>query len=315
MSEKKSKKKTKSTKEREDGTRKTREERRAEKAALMELVPKVDDDGTTYTKLQIRRMMKRVKRGLPPVPTEEEMREMRKRETTMKREEEDELAGLIYTRDDKVKAKNDDESQDEPQDNVYEHDEEGDNHHDGDDNDNDQSFDEKLVVPQSNSRKRKQRNKPVPEDYVCLACQNTHKPAHWIYDCPEKVTVKGTNHVSKKLRGIHAPDSRKVFVSGLAFTMKKRDVEELFRECGKITSVKLFTFKDTGRCKGQAFITFETDESAKKAIKLSGTTITNDEQKATNKGDKKDESPKRKELRLKVTRKLSRAVTKAKKSS
>jgi RNA recognition motif-containing protein len=108
-----------------------------------------------------------------------------------------------------------------------------------------------------------------------------------------------------------------VFVSGLAFDMKKKDVEELFRECGKITSCKLLTFEDTGRCKGQAFITFETDASAKKAIQLSGTTIKNDEQKKkkSKKGDSKEEASKRKELGLKVTRRLSRAVTKGKTAS
>lgn len=311
MSEKKSKKEKKVRKEKDDCTKKSKEERRAEKKALLEQVPKVDEDGIAYTKLQLRRMMKRVKRGLPPVPTEEEMREMRKQEAIMKREEEDELAGLIYTREDDTVKESDEESHDDPdEEDANEHEDEGD--HD-DDSDNGQIFD-KSAVPESNPRKRKRRSKPVPDDYVCQACQNTHEPAHWIYDCPQKVTVRGTNHVAKKLRGIHAPDSRKVFVSGLAFDMKTRDVEELFRECGKITSIKLLTFEDTSRCKGQAFITFDTDESAKKAIKLNGTTIKNDEQKKTKKGDKKDESPKRKELRLKVTKKLSRTVTKGKKT-
>jgi hypothetical protein len=307
-SEKKSKK---GNKEKNDTKKTTKEEKKAEKKALMEQVPKVDEDGIAYTKLQLRRMMKRVKRGLAPVPTEEEMREMIRQEAITKREEEDELAGLMHTKDDKVKT-NDEESHDElDEDDADEQDYEIDHNHDDD------GKAPTSAVAESNPRKRKKRSKPVPDDYVCQACQNKHVPAHWIYDCPNKETVKGTNHIAKKLRGIHAPDDTKVFVSGLAFDMKKKDVEELFRECGKITLCKLLTFEDTGRCKGQAFITFETDASAKKAIQLSGTTIKNDEpkKKKSKKGDAKEEASKRKELRLKVTRRLSRAVTKGKTAS
>lgn len=181
---------------------------------------------------------------------------------------------------------------------------------DGDHDDDDDKKEQPAATP---PRKRKKRSKPVPDDYVCRACQNKHSPAHWIYDCPNKITVKGTNHVSKKLRGIHAPNDRKCFVSGLAFDMKKKDVERLFKDCGTIVHCKLLTFPDTGRCKGQAYVTFESEASAKKAMKLSGTTVSNDDD-AKSKKKKKQESPnhKRKELKLKVTKVLNRTVTKHK---
>merc|ERR1719223_1291730 len=44
-------------------------------------------------------MMKRVKRGLDPVPTEEEERERIKQMRLEKKEEEEELAGMLHTKD------------------------------------------------------------------------------------------------------------------------------------------------------------------------------------------------------------------------
>ena len=90
--------------------------------------------------------------------------------------------------------------------------------------------------------------------------------------------------------------------------MKKRDVELLFKECGNVVHCKLLIFPDTGRCKGQAYVTFDSDLSAKKAIKLSGTIIANNDEKPQKK-QKKESSKKRKELKLKVTKVLNRIVT------
>ena len=303
MSEKKEKKR-KSRDDDDDSKERKRAAKRAEKQKLKEQLPKTDEDGIAYTKLQVRKMLKRVKRGLTPIPTKQEEQELKRQEAETRKEEEAEFAGLA----DSLVSQNKDR-EDDGQDSD-------------DDNNDDAGAHEQTKVPKHDAtkhnadqqtRKRKKRSKPVPDDYVCQACKNEHAPKHWIYDCPNKVTIKGTNHISKKLRGIHSPDDRKVFVSGLSFDMRKRDVELLFQDCGTIVHCKLLTFPDTGRCKGQAYVTFEDESSAKKAMKLSGTVLPGDdiESKSSKSKKKKTESPpKRKELKLKVTKVLNRTQTK-----
>ena len=291
----------------EDSRNKKRSKKRKEKEALMALVPETNEHGIAYTKLQRRRMMKRVKRGLPPVPTPEEELERLKQEAELKREEEEELAGMLYQRDDKheIDHLNDqkiDEDLNDLDDERFPIDESEDNP--GDD------VEQKPMNESSSQdqKSKKRRAKQVPTDYVCQACKNSHATPHWIYDCPDKVTIRGTNQVSKSVRGIHNPDDKKVFVSGLPFEMKRKDVETLFASCGKLVHCKLLTFPDTGRCKGQAFLTFDTAESASKAILLNNTTIDATPTTGTNREGQSGKS--RSTLKLKVSKMLNRAATK-----
>jgi len=67
----------------------------ARKAAKLEIekrvlseIPTHDSDGIPYGRVQIRRMKRRVKHGLSPIPTEEEEREIRERERREREEEE-----------------------------------------------------------------------------------------------------------------------------------------------------------------------------------------------------------------------------------
>ena len=164
------------------------------------------------------------------------------------------------------------------------------------------------------TKKRAKRSKPVPPDYICQACKNKHATPHWIYDCPDKVTVRGTNQKAKKLRGLHDPSANKLFVSGLPFDVKPTDVTSLFQSCGKVVSCKLVKFRDTGRCNGQAYVSFDTDQAAEKALKLSGTVIDNFSEKGSKKKSKKsgESSSKRKQLKLKVSKMQRRGGTKKK---
>jgi hypothetical protein len=304
------KKKEKKEKRKRDGENDDKEDKRSkkrkEKDALLAQVPETDEHGISYSKLQRRRMMKRVKRGLPPVPTPEEEEERLRQEAQLKREEEEELAGMLYNK--KTESDDEEEDQDEGDDdgpdieieNAQDEDAE-----DGGDNVEAQKRNEKSS---DSEKKKRKRAKEVPLDYICQACKNKHQPIHWIYDCPDKVTVRGTNKISKSTKGIHDPDEKKVFVSGLPFEAKKKDVEALFSSCGKLVQCKLLTFPDTGRCKGQAYLTFDSQESAKKAVALNGTTIDN---KADDDKKKKGESGSiRRELKLKVTKMLNRIATK-----
>ncbi|KAG7337399.1 RNA recognition motif containing protein [Nitzschia inconspicua] len=291
-----------------------REDRKKNEEELLKKVPKKDPEtGIGFTKLQIRRMLKRVKRGLPPIPTAQEEHERLKNEAMLRREEEAELAGMVFEEHEtfsKPQTNTDDNS--EASSSEIKEDEESTAQ-----NEEAHSGSGEMASNQQNdddqtSTKLAKRAKPVPHDYVCQACMNKNKPLHWIYDCPDKVTVRGTNQKKKRERGIHDPDSRKVFVSGLPFDVKSKDVCALFEQsCGKVTSCKLLTFEDTKRCNGQAIVTLSSDQAATEALKLSGTTMGGGLSQAKAKGKKEEDSPaKRKDLKLKVTKVLNRRKTK-----
>jgi len=297
--------------------------KKEEKEFLLAKVPKVDENGISYTKIQIRRMMKRVKRGLDPVPTEEEERERIKQMRLEKKEEEEELAGMLHTKD-----KDDDQMDNDGNEKGEEAEAEEVPQKVEEKESTERSGREAVVDEFGRKRegrtedpnpnqpmKKKRRAKPVPSDYVCMACKNKHAPLHWIYDCPDKIYKPGTNQVSKKTRGIADPSSCKVFVSGLPFEARPKDVEIYFDEkmkCGKVENCKLLMFDDTKRCKGQGFVTFSSEESAKKALKLNGTPLELDcgAQKKKKK-DKKAVAPAKK-LTLGVKKVLNRRLTQKK---
>jgi len=321
--EKKSRKR-KSEEDAESGTssnsskKLTKEERKesklrkkAEKDAALANVPKVDEHGITYTKIQIKRMVKRVKRGLPPVPTEQEERERIRRLRLEQKETEDELAGMIY------KSKDDEDEEIDGDVDNEDFDKEDDENIEGNETEKGDVEDEQKMAEdvnmneaESNERKpqcKKARTKVVPSDYMCFACKNRNTPLHWIYDCPDKIRQPGTNKVKKKLRGVNYPSSRKVFVSGLPFEVKGKEVEAYFEKetkCGKVVHCKLLLFEDTKRCKGNGFVTFDTDEGAKKALKLNGTIFPSIED-----ADKKGADKPRKQLKLAVRKVLDRTKT------
>ena len=295
--------------------------KKEQKEALMAKIPKLDPDGIPYNKIQIRRMLRRVKHGLDPVATEEEEKEIREREKREKAEEE----RLLFA------ERNDEEEDDQEEDNEGDKDGEADNAKSDQEEEATASKEAAQDVPRKSHNpppKKTKRNKPVPPDYVCQACQNNLPDftPHWIYDCPNKVTQRGCNSVAKKLRGLHDPPSRKVFVSGLPFECTEGHVKRFFEqnmdgsdatESIELVHCKLLKFEDSNRCKGQAFLTFDSDEGAKIALQLNGATWEDVEEpgvatKKKKKNSAKESSDKKKELKLKVTKVLNRHVTKKK---
>ena len=101
-------------------------------------------------------------------------------------------------------------------------------------------------------------------------------------------------------------------MSGLPFDAQVKTVEDFFsvtNKCGVVSSVRLIKFEDTGRCNGQAYVTFNSDEGAKRAIKLSGTTLGSFSEKKKKNNTGNPEAA-RKELKLKVSKVLNRKKTK-----
>lgn len=272
MKEKKSKKRSnEETSEdkmtEQDAAAEKRAAKKAEKERLMALVPKSDEHGIAYSKLELRRMRKRVARGLPPIESEEE-----RRQREVERQQED--LDAEWKADDERPVRDETLPEDEPEE------EEAPVASGAEKANVNEPQDQETKPPP----KKKARTKPVPEDYVCSACQNQHQPAHWIYDCPDKIhRRKGTI------------DNRcKVFVSGLPFDSTPGKVREVFSKIGRST-VKLLHFHDSKRCNGQAYVTFGSETAAEEALKMNGTTVAGE--------------GKRKDLKLRVTKALNRSLT------
>ena len=89
----------------------------------------------------------------------------------------------------------------------------------------------------------------------------------------------------------------------------------------ELVHCKLLKFEDSTRCKGQAFLTFDSDLGAKLALKLNGSVwedveepgVATKKKKKKNDAKESSEGDNKKELKLKVTKVLNRHVTKTKK--
>ena len=66
----------------------------------------------------------------------------------------------------------------------------------------------------------------------------------------------------------------KVFVQGLPFNCKQQELKKMFEdECGSVKAVNLIKFDDSERCKGMAYITFDTESGAAKSLEMTGKKI------------------------------------------
>lgn len=61
-----------------------------------------------------------------------------------------------------------------------------------------------------------------------------------------------------------------LFIGNLAFSTTKEDLESAFSVYGQIVEVKIPTDRYTGRVRGFAFVTFDNQQSAEKALALDG---------------------------------------------
>lgn len=60
----------------------------------------------------------------------------------------------------------------------------------------------------------------------------------------------------------------KLYIGNLSFDCSNEDLLDLFKQAGGVESADLITDKFTGRPRGFAFITMDTDEAAAQAIEL-----------------------------------------------
>ncbi|KAI8922464.1 hypothetical protein DFJ77DRAFT_25877 [Powellomyces hirtus] len=84
-----------------------------------------------------------------------------------------------------------------------------------------------------------------------------------------KISVAISNPQKTKVK---EADPKELFVSNLAFTTQPEDIEALFKEYGAVKDVRMMHNRD-GQTKGTAFVEFETEDAAKKALALNGTQV------------------------------------------
>src|SRR2546430_927238 len=57
-----------------------------------------------------------------------------------------------------------------------------------------------------------------------------------------------------------------IYVGNLSFGLTENQLEDLFKEFGEVSSVKIVTDRNTGRSKGFAFVAMANDEEAQRAV-------------------------------------------------
>ncbi len=62
----------------------------------------------------------------------------------------------------------------------------------------------------------------------------------------------------------------KLFIGNLPFKLREEDVRDLFAKFGEITEVAVPMNRETGKPRGFAFVTYETEASAQEALSLDG---------------------------------------------
>jgi RNA recognition motif-containing protein len=64
-----------------------------------------------------------------------------------------------------------------------------------------------------------------------------------------------------------------LFIGNLAFATTKEELESAFSNYGKVEEVRIPIDRNTGRVRGFAFVTFDSQQSAEKALALDGTEL------------------------------------------
>ena len=240
------------------------------------LVPLRDPKNSLlYTTREVRFMRKRVKRtNQAYVITEEDRKRLKETRWGVDVDDSDlipvgEDGALVGDEGGEEEVEEEDEKEDE--------DEKSDSDETGDDSDSKEFKDPTPANPHAPTSSRSK--KPVPTGYVCGACKG-EKGLHWIYDCPLRLAAKASKAASapptaskgqKVLRaGLQNPSGKKVFLSGLSFSVKSADIQARFGPFGVIASVKTLTVPGTRKPSGQAIVSFVDEKAADKCRREGG---------------------------------------------
>lgn len=64
--------------------------------------------------------------------------------------------------------------------------------------------------------------------------------------------------------------NNKIYVGNLSYSTTDQELRQLFTDAGEISEVFIPQDRETGRARGFAFVTFETQDSAQNATSLDG---------------------------------------------
>jgi RNA recognition motif-containing protein len=67
--------------------------------------------------------------------------------------------------------------------------------------------------------------------------------------------------------------SRKVFVGGLPWATDDARLHDFFADCGEVVEAKVILERGTNRSRGFGFVTFDSPESAQKALAMDGQSL------------------------------------------
>lgn len=89
--------------------------------------------------------------------------------------------------------------------------------------------------------------------------------------------TKGDDVSDRPATGLAAAfnNNRTVYIEGLPFTAKESDVIEFFKPAGRVLSVRLPTWQDSGRLRGYGHVEFTNAEMATKALEMDGCDMQN----------------------------------------
>jgi RNA recognition motif-containing protein len=65
-------------------------------------------------------------------------------------------------------------------------------------------------------------------------------------------------------------DKNKIFVGSLPWSINNDSLKELFAQYGEVTEAVVIMDRETNKSKGFGFVTFANQESAQKALEMSG---------------------------------------------
>lgn len=77
------------------------------------------------------------------------------------------------------------------------------------------------------------------------------------------------NNFTKK---VHVNQSKTIFVGNLNWSTDSETLSKVFEPCGKVADVRIGR-KPDGRSRGFAYVEFETEEAAEKALAMKGTMV------------------------------------------
>jgi RNA recognition motif-containing protein len=85
----------------------------------------------------------------------------------------------------------------------------------------------------------------------------------------------------------------KLYVGNLSYATTEDSVRTLFAKAGTVVSVDIIKDRDTGRMKGFAFVTMNSDEEAQNAIKILNEKMLDDRAIRVNIAKPREEQPRR----------------------